>query len=77
METVKIFQSGNSQAIILPKKYRLDGNVANISKIGDAIVIFPQKHGWSNFFNSLEQFSDDFMIERNQPEIQERGDIFQ
>ncbi len=77
METVKIFQSGNSQAIRLPKKYRFEGKEALISKVGNAIIIFPQQDGWKSFFADLELFSDDFMIERNQPKGQDREDMFQ
>ncbi|MDA3860170.1 MAG: type II toxin-antitoxin system VapB family antitoxin [Melioribacteraceae bacterium] len=77
METVKIFQSGNSQAIRLPKKYRFEGNEALISKVGDAVIIFPHQNGWKNFFDSLELFSVDFMAERNQPQIQDRGKMFE
>ncbi len=76
METVKIFQSGNSQAIRLPKKFRFNRNKALISKVGDAVIIFPHQDGWKSFFDDLELFSDDFMTERNQLEIQERGEIF-
>lgn len=77
METVKIFQSGNGQAIRLPKKYRFDKNEALISKVGDAVIIFPRQDGWNGFFDDLEMFSDDFMSGRNQPKIQDRGEIFQ
>jgi len=77
METVKIFQSGNSQAIRLPKKYRFEGNEALISKVGDAVIIFPQQKGWKNFFDNLEMFSDDFMVDRNQLQIQDRGEMFE
>ena len=77
METVKIFQSGNSQAIRLPKKYRFEGKEAVISKVGDAVIIFPHQDGWKSFFDDLELFSDDFMIERKQPEVQDREDMFQ
>ncbi|MCF6270727.1 MAG: type II toxin-antitoxin system VapB family antitoxin [Melioribacteraceae bacterium] len=77
METVKIFQSGNNQAIRLPKKYRFEAKDALISKVGDAIIIFPRKDGWESFFDDLDLFADDFLRERNQPEIQDRGEIFQ
>ena len=48
METAKVFDSGNSQAIRIPKKYKLKGKEAYITKIGDAIVILPikQKLKW-------------------------------
>ena len=76
METAKIFTSGNSQAIRIPKKYRLKGKTAYISKIGDAVIILPQKNGWESLLGSLNKFSKDFMNERTQPELENRGDIF-
>ncbi len=76
METTKIFNSGNSQAVRLPKKYRFKNKEAYISKIGDAVVIFPKKSGWNSLFESVNKFTDDFLEERDQPEIQHRGNIF-
>ena len=77
METAKVFDSGNSQAIRIPKKYKLKGKEAYITKIGDAIVILPIKQKWNSLITSLDKFSDDFMSERIQPEIEKRDEIFQ
>ena len=77
METAKVFDSGNSQAIRIPKKYKLKGKEAYITKIGDAIVILPIKQKWDALFTSLDKFSDDFMSERIQPEMEKRDEIFQ
>jgi len=77
METAKVFDSGNSQAIRIPKKYKLKGKEAYITKVGDAIVILPIKQKWDTLFASLDKFSDDFMIERIQPKIEKRDEIFQ
>lgn len=76
METTKIFNSGNSQAVRLPKKYRFKNKEAYISKIGDAVIIFPKKRGWNALFESLDKFTDDFLEQRIQPEIENRGNIF-
>lgn len=76
METTKIFNSGNSQAVRLPKKYRFKNKEAYISRIGDAVVIFPKKSGWNALFESIDKFTDDFLEERIQPEIEKRGSIF-
>lgn len=76
METTKIFNSGNSQAVRLPKKYRFKNKEAYISRIGDAVVIFPKKSGWNALFESIDKFTDDFLEERVQPEIENRRDIF-
>jgi len=73
MNTAKIFQNGRSQAVRLPKDYRFDEDEVFIHKVGNAIVLLPTRHSWDTFFQSLDQFSDDFMQDgRQQPLTQER-----
>jgi antitoxin VapB len=77
METAKLFQNGQSQAVRLPKKYRFAGDKVIIKRIGKAVVLLPCQDSWEILFDSLEQFSDDFMKgDRQQPEIQERESAF-
>jgi antitoxin VapB len=76
METAKVFDSGNSQAIRIPKKYKLKGKEAYITKVGDALVILPMKQKWNTLIASLNKFSDDFMNERTQLKLESREDIF-
>jgi antitoxin VapB len=78
METAKLFQNGQSQAVRLPKKYRFPGDKVLIRRIGNAVVLLPYQDAWETLFESLEQFSDDFMSEeRQQPESQERETAFE
>jgi len=70
MDIAKIFNSGKSQTVLLPKAYRLKGKETYITKIGDAIVLIPKRGKWDLMFASLDKFSDDFMTERNQPSLQ-------
>lgn len=78
METAKLFQNGKSQAVRLPKKYRFSGDKVLIKRVGKAIVLLPYQDSWETLFDSLEQFSDDFMAEgRQQPEEQIRESIFE
>jgi antitoxin VapB len=73
MLTTKVFKSGNSQAIRIPKEYQIDGEELYINKIGNTIVIFPKNDPWELFKKSLTDFSDDYLADgRNQPEMQER-----
>lgn len=72
MDTAKIFTNGRSQAVRLPKDYRIQGKEAFITKIGDSVLLIPKKEKWDSLFDSLTQFSDDFMDERAQPEVDER-----
>ena len=79
METAKLFQNGQSQAVRLPKKYRFKGEKVIIKRVGNAVVLLPCEDSWNTLFDSLEQFSDDFMSDceasqwhRQQPESQAR-----
>lgn len=77
MTTAKLFINGSSQAVRLPKSFRIKGNEAYISKVGDAIILFPKQEKWNSLFSSLDKFSHDFMHERDQPKLEKREDLFQ
>ena len=86
METAKLFQNGQSQAVRLPKKYRFLGDKVLIKRVGNAVVLLPYENSWETLFDSLEKFSDDFMegdlasagfADRQQPEQQERENVFE
>ncbi|MDL1865596.1 AbrB/MazE/SpoVT family DNA-binding domain-containing protein [Betaproteobacteria bacterium PRO5] len=47
METAKIFWTGRSQAIRLPKKYRIDGDEVRIRRHGTAIILEPIPADWA------------------------------
>ena len=77
MRTAKLFKNGRSQAIRLPKEFRFDGTQVFIKKVGNMVVLIPEQDSWQTLFDSLEQFSDDFMESRNQPEQQVREGLFE
>jgi len=73
MEKAKLFQNGNSQAVRLPKEFRMPGNEVKIYKKGNQIIIEPLETTWDELFESLAEFPEDFMEEgRNQPAAQNR-----
>lgn len=77
MKTAKLFQNGQSQAVRLPKEFRMPGKEVYIKKQGNAIVLLPMEKSWDGLFNSLSHFAKDFKMERNQPEEnQERKPMF-
>lgn len=68
----KVFQNGRSQAIRLPKEYRVNSSEVYIEKIGNSLIIVPkEKSKWDIMRNALCDL-EDFDLERNQPKIQER-----
>lgn len=72
MQQAKLFQNGQSQAVRLPKDFRFDGDRVNIKRVGKAVVLLPHNEPWEILFDSLEQFTSDFMEERRQPAVEER-----
>ena len=72
MDTVELFTDGHSQAIRLPKEYQFEGNEVFIKKVGNLVILFPHHEPWQELLDSLSQFPDDFMVEREQPEQQVR-----
>jgi antitoxin VapB len=73
MKTAKVFRSGNSQAVRIPKDFQLEGDEVEIQKKGDSLVLRPKKKSWSSLIASLGKFTDDFMDKsRQQPAIQKR-----
>jgi len=76
MLSSKVFTSGNSQAIRLPKEYQVDDKEMFIQKVGSTIILYPKKNPWEAFERSLTEFSDDFMKNgREQPELQNRNGL--
>jgi antitoxin VapB len=74
MKTVKVFKSGNSQAVRIPKEYQVNEDELIIKKIGNSIILFPRNDPWDLFKKSLYEFSDDFFADgREQPAMQERN----
>jgi len=44
--------------------------------VGNIVVLIPNENPWQSLFESLDQFTDDYMEERAQPPEQKREDIF-
>ena len=67
MKTAKIFKNGRSQAVRLPKEYQFKGKDVYITRFDNIVMLFPTNDPWAPLINSLDNFSEDFMDKRNQP----------
>ena len=61
MQTTKVFNNGNSQAIRIPKEYRFEQEEVCINKIGSAVIIFQPKDRFSVLMESINEFTPDFL----------------
>ncbi len=66
MTFARIFQSGNSQAVRLPKEFRFDADQVEIFRQGNDIVLRQVSSHAAAVFDLLSSLPDDFMAEGRQ-----------
>jgi antitoxin VapB len=76
METAKVFWSGRSQAVRLPRAFRVDGREVRIRRRGRAIVLEPVPESWEWLDALVGEVDEDFVSAvREQPEATERPEL--
>ena len=68
METAKVFANGRSQAVRLPKKYRLEEPEIFVQKVGNIILLIPKESRWQSFLVGVNSFTEDFFEDGRMPE---------
>ena len=68
MDTAKVFTSGNSQAIRVPKRFRINSNRVFIRKFGKGLLIEPASEDNATWLKKLNEFPSDLFKDRNQPD---------
>jgi antitoxin VapB len=68
----RLFKNGQSQAVRLPKEFRFEGKEVYIKRIGRNVILMPKDDPWDSLESSLDQFTEDFMAERKQPDGEDR-----
>ena len=75
MQTAKVFQNGRSQAIRLPKDFRVEGDEVYLKKTAEGFLVIT-KDPWEIFFEGVNELSDGFMAEgRRQPPLEQRAPV--
>jgi antitoxin VapB len=76
MATARVFRSGNSQAVRLPKEFRLKSKEVEIFRRGDEIVLREKGKGLARAFEILANLPDDFLADgRRDSPPQERDGL--
>jgi len=71
MSTARVFRSGNSQAVRLPKQFRLKSEEVEIFRRGDEIVLREKDGNLVRAFDLLAGMPDDFELpgrEKDRPQ---------
>lgn len=73
MERAKIFWSGRSQAVRLPKDFRFEGEEVRIRRHGNAVILEPVAEDWAWLDVIVERLDEDFVRAVDErPEQQQR-----
>lgn len=73
MATARVFKSGNSQAVRLPKKFRVKGPEVDIFRRGDEIVLRERNRGMLHVLDLIAEMpADMFPRRRKDPKPQRR-----
>ena len=75
MDTAKLFLSGRSQAVRLPKQYRFRGDEVVVKHFGNGVLLLPIDDPWQMLEAGLEAFEPGLGLSRDQSEQQVRDAI--
>jgi len=76
MDTTRVFKSGNSQAVRIPRKFKVkEGRVA-IREFGKGLLIEPLAEDNETWLRELSRYPVDLFEAREQPRAAEERDAF-
>jgi antitoxin VapB len=71
--TAKLFKSGRSQAVRLPKEFRFEGKEVRVSRHGNGVLLEPvAEESWASVFAKIDALGVDFPEREEQPPYPER-----
>lgn len=70
--SAKLFISGRSQAVRLPKALRFEGSEVIAKRFGNGVLLLPINNPWQLMREALDEFEPGFELQREQPQQQER-----
>jgi antitoxin VapB len=74
-KTARLFKSGRSQAVRLPKEFRFSGTEVGVRDFGGGVLLLPIDDPWVAIEAALTSFEPGFTLEREQPQGQQRPEI--
>jgi antitoxin VapB len=76
MDTAKVFWSGRSQAVRIPKAFRFETEEVRIRRQGSAVILEPIATDWAWLDALVAPLDDDFVQPVNErPQQQERASL--
>lgn len=74
-DTIEIQDKSGFQSIKIPDNFKINDNKVYLKKVGNALYLIPFHNPWQSLYDSVNEFTDDFMNEREQPGLQIRESL--
>ena len=68
MATAKIFMHGRSQAVRLPKEFRLPGTEVRVRRVGRGVLLEPIDQDLNAWFAIMDALNDEPFLPEGRPE---------
>lgn len=75
MDTARLFQSGRSQAVRLPKAFRFQGQEVAVKHFGNGVLLLPIDNPWQVLEEALAEFEPNFQLQREPQGEQVREEL--
>ena len=75
MKTTKVFKSGHSQAVRIPKEFQFVSDDVEIFRNGSDVILRERPKNLSRAFNLLTQLPEDFFAEGRHDEPPQKRDF--
>ena len=72
MDRAKVFWSGRSQAVRLPKQFRFDTDEVRIRRDGDTVILEPIHTDWAWLDALIAPLDEDFVAAVNEKQPEQR-----
>lgn len=66
--TAKIFKHGRSQAVRLPKEFRLPGKEVRVSRVSRGVLLEPMERDAEAWFAMIDALNDEPFLPEGRPE---------
>ena len=76
MKMAKVFKSGNSQAVRLPKEFQFHSKEVEIFRRGNHIILHEKPHNLKHAFELLGNLPEDFFSDGRQDSLPQERDFF-
>lgn len=70
MSVAKVFMHGNSQAVRIPREYRVEGSEVEVSRVGRVLILRPRKLSYADALAAVAGFKG--KLRRSQDADQDR-----